>query len=115
MGSETEDVEPSGAVWLDDHCNLGVGPVPGLQLLPNLARQEQARHTADYQTTPVWFLWQFPDGLLPCIFAKKGFGRWWQPRFGQCRCELEDKSGHWRTQCKDGKLSSFSGGDYIVV
>ena len=67
--SETEDVEPSGAVWLDDHCNLrvgdeveevggddeggegllGVGPVPGLQLLPSLARQEQARHTADYQ------------------------------------------------------------------
>jgi len=87
--SETEDVEPSGAVWLDDHCNLrvgdeveevggddeggegllGVGPVPGLQLLPNLARQEQARHTADYQTTPVWFLWQLPHGLLPCIFA----------------------------------------------
>merc|ERR1712029_1075966 len=25
MGSETEDVEPSGAVWLDDHCNLRVG------------------------------------------------------------------------------------------
>ena len=67
--SETEDVEPSSAVWLDDHCSLrvgdeveevggddeggegllGVGPVPGLQLLPNLARQEQARHTADYQ------------------------------------------------------------------
>merc|ERR1712111_290083 len=112
MGSETEDVEPSGAVWLGDHCNLGVGgddeggegllgvgPVPGLQLLPNLARQEQARHTADYQTTPVLFLWQLPHGLLPCIFAKKGFGRWWQPSCGQCRCELKDKSGHRRTQC----------------
>ena len=27
--SETEDVEPSGAVWLDDHCNLWVGDEVG--------------------------------------------------------------------------------------
>ena len=67
--SETEDVDPSGPVWLDDHCNLwvsdevgkvggddeggegvlGVGPVPHLQLLLNIAREEQARHTAGYQ------------------------------------------------------------------
>jgi len=67
--SETEDVEPSSAVWLDDHCNLwvgdevgqvggddeggegvlGVGPVHHLLLLLNVAREEQARHTAGYQ------------------------------------------------------------------
>merc|ERR1711964_817980 len=85
------------------------GSVPGLLLLSNFARQEQARHTADYQTTPVCFLWQLPHDLLSCIFAEKGCGRWWQPR-GQCQCELEDKSGHRWTQCKDGKLSSISGG-----
>jgi len=109
--SETEDVDPSGPVWLDDHCNLwvsdevgkvggddeggegvlGVGPVPPLLLLSNLARKGQARHTADYQTTPVWFLWQFPHGLLSSIFAPKGRGRWRKPR-SQCQCELKDKS-----------------------
>merc|ERR1712108_23696 len=46
-----------------------VGSVPGLLLLPDFARQEQARHTADYQTTPVWFLWQLPHDLLSCIFV----------------------------------------------
>merc|ERR1712032_1218523 len=60
-------------------------------LLSNLARKGQARHTADYQTTPVWFLWQLPHGLLSTIFAPKGRGRWRKPR-GQCRCELKDKS-----------------------
>merc|ERR1712200_354180 len=94
MGSETEDVDPSGPVWLDDHCNLwvsdevgkvggddeggegviGVGPVPPLLLLSNLARKGQARHTADYQTTPVWFFWQLPHGLLSTIFAAEGGG-----------------------------------------
>merc|ERR1712210_246348 len=63
--SETEDMEPSGAVWLDDCCNLwvgnevgqvgdvpndgegvlGVDPVQYLLLLLNIARDEQARHT----------------------------------------------------------------------
>ena len=89
--SDTGDVEPSGPVWLDEHCNLWVGdevrkvgrddeggeaggeggedgeggqfggddeggegvlgvkPVPPLLFLPIIARQEQARHTADYQ------------------------------------------------------------------
>merc|ERR1712008_194538 len=135
MGSEREYVEPSGAVRLDDHCNLrvgdevgkvggddeggegvlGVGPVPDLLLLLNIARQEQARHTADYQTAPVWFLRQLTHGLLSSIFASKGCGRWWEPRCAQSRCQLEDKSGHWSAQCKDGTLSSFSEGDYIVV
>merc|ERR1712062_949925 len=70
MGSEAEDVEPPGAVWLDDHCYLwvgaevgqvggddeggegvlGVGPVPPLLLLLNVAREEQGRHTACNQT-----------------------------------------------------------------
>merc|ERR1711936_1263699 len=68
--SEAEDVEPPGAVWLDDHCYLwvgdeveqvggddeggegvlGVGPVPPLLLLLNIAREEQGKHTAGYQT-----------------------------------------------------------------
>merc|ERR1712008_119162 len=132
MGSEREYVEPSGAVRLDDHCNLrvgdevgkvggddeggegvlGVGPVPVLLL--NIARQEQARHTTGYQTAPVWFLRQLTHGLLSSIAASKGCGRWRQPR-SQSRCQLENKSGHWSTQCKDRKLSSFSEGDYIVV
>merc|ERR1712088_826706 len=116
MGSETEDVEPSGAVWLDDHCNLWVGPVPPLLLLLNTAREEQARHTAGYQTTSVWFLWQLTHGLLSSpVFAQKGRGRWRQPRGQCCRCELEDEPGHWRTQCKDGKLSSCAGGDHTLV
>merc|ERR1712192_12074 len=125
---DTDDVDPSGAVWLDDHCNLWVGdevgkvggdggkvvnevkkvcgddeggegvlrvePVPPLLILPNFARQEQARHTADYQTAPVWFLWELPHGLLSTIFASKGRGRWRKPCCGQCRCrcELKDKS-----------------------
>merc|ERR1712203_462544 len=100
MGSETEDVEPSGAVWLDDHCNLWVGdevgqvggddeggdgvlrvgPVPPLLLLLNIAREEQARHTAGYQTTSVWFLWQLTHGLLSSlVFAQKGRRRRRQP------------------------------------
>merc|ERR1712200_203502 len=117
MGSEAEDVEPPGAVWLDDHCYLWVGPVPPLLLLLIVAREEQGRHTAGYQTAPVWFLWQITHGLLPRpVSAQKGRGRWWQPCRGQsCRCELEDKSGHWRTQCKSGKLSSCSGGNYTLV
>ena len=73
--SETEDVEPSGAVWLDDHCYLwvgdevgqvggddeggegvlGVGPVPPLLLLLDIARKEQARHTAGYQVMHDFF------------------------------------------------------------
>merc|ERR1711910_211211 len=56
--SEAEDVEPPGAVWLDDHRFLWVGdevgPVPPLLLLLNIAREEQGRHTAGYQTAPVW-------------------------------------------------------------
>ena len=71
--SETEDVEPSGAVWLGDHCKLwvaywvgdevgqvggddeggegvlGVGPVHHLLFVLNIAREEQARHAAGYQ------------------------------------------------------------------
>merc|ERR1711936_51090 len=135
--SDKEDVEPPGAVWLDDHCYLwvgdevgqvggddeggegvlGVGPVPPLLLLLNVAREEQGRHTAGYQTAPVWFLWQITHCLLPSpVFAQKGRGRWWQPRRGQCRrCELEDESGHWGTQCKSGKLSSCSGGNCTLV
>merc|ERR1712007_220211 len=98
--SETEDMEPSGAVWLDDCCNLwvgdkvgqvgdvpdggegvlGVGPVHHLLLLLNIAREEQARHTAGYQTTPVWFLWQLTHGLLSSLFAQKGRRKRRQPR-----------------------------------
>merc|ERR1711902_475352 len=132
-----EDVEPPGAVWLDDHCYLwvgdevgqvggddeggegvlGVGPVLPLLLLLNVAREEQGRHTAGYQTAPVWFLWQITHGLLPSpVFAQKGHGRWRQPCCGQCcRCELENKSGHWGTQCKSGKLSSCSMPEYARV
>merc|ERR1711971_1247728 len=29
MGIDTDDVEPSGAVWLHDHCNLWVGDEVG--------------------------------------------------------------------------------------
>jgi len=68
--SDTDDVDPFSAVWLDDLCNLwevgdevrkvssddeggegvlGFKPVPPLLILSNIARQEQARHTADYQ------------------------------------------------------------------
>ena len=67
--SDREDVEPPGAVWLDDHCYLWVGdeveqvggddeggegvlrvgPVPPLLLLLNVAREEQGGHTAGYQ------------------------------------------------------------------
>merc|ERR1712037_219760 len=140
MGSETEDVGPSGAVWLGDHCKLwvaywvgdevgqvggddeggegvlGVGPVPHLLLLLNVAREEQARHTAGYQTTPVWFLWQLSHGLLSSpVFAQKVSPRQWQPRRGQPQCELEDKPRHWRAQCKDGNLSSCSGGNHTLV
>merc|ERR1712172_460741 len=118
MGSDTDNVEPSGAVWLDDLCSLwvydevgkvggddeggegcgeggeggegaddevqkvsghdesgegvlGVEPVPLLLILPNCARQEQAGHTAEYQTAPMWFLWQLPHGLLFTNFATK--------------------------------------------
>merc|ERR1711971_1162548 len=131
MGSGTDNVDPSGAVWLDDHCNLWVGdevgkvggeasgddkvrkvngddeggegvlgvrPVPPLLILPYAARQKQAGHTADYQTAPVWFLWQLPHGLLSTIFATKGRGRWRKPCYAQCqcqcqcRCELKDES-----------------------
>merc|ERR1711910_159909 len=114
MGSESEDVEPSGALWLDDHCNLWVGdevkqvggddeggegvlrlvPVPHILLLLSFEGEEQARHTAGYQTTPVWVLWQLTNGLLSIFAPKKGRGRW---RQCQCQCELEDKSGHWTT------------------
>merc|ERR1711918_90879 len=125
---ESEDVEPSGALWLDDHCNLWVGDevkqvggddeggegvlrlvtVPHILLLLSFEGEEQARHTSGYQTTPVWVLWQLTNGLLsgPISATKKGRARW---RQCQCQCELEDKSGHW-TQCKDGKLSSQCGG-----
>merc|ERR1712233_288141 len=108
---ESEDVEPSVALWLDDHCNLWVGDevlqvvtVPHILLLLSFEGEEQARHTSGYQTTPVWVLWKLTNGLLsgPIFAPKKGRGRW---RQCQCQCELEDKSGHW-TQCKDGKLSS---------
>merc|ERR1712037_208349 len=105
--SETEDMEPSGAVWLDDCCNLwignevgqvgdvpndgegvlGVDPVHHLLLLLNIAREEQARHTAGSQTTPVWFLWQLTQGLLSSpVFTSKGCRRRRQPCRGQCRC-----------------------------
>merc|ERR1712112_24977 len=136
MGSESEDVEQSGVLWLDGHCNLWVGdevkqvggddeggegvlrlvPVLNLLLLLSFEGEEQARHTAGYQTTPVWVLWQLTNGLLsgPIFAPKKGRARW---RQCQCQCELEDKSGHW-TQCKDGKLSSQccrGGGDNTLV
>merc|ERR1712179_628592 len=68
---------------------FGVGPVPHLLLLLNVAREEQARHTAGYQTTPVWFLWQLTHGLLSSpVFAQKGRRRRRQPRRGQSQCEL---------------------------
>ena len=95
--SETEDVDPSGPVWLDDHCNLrvsdevgkvggddeggegvlGVGPVPPLLLLSNLARKGQARHTADYQVmhhfygTPSKFL--RPLNWMPSSWSDRTF------------------------------------------
>merc|ERR1712226_1723777 len=94
MGSESEDVEPSGVLWLDDHCNLWVGdevkqvggddeggegvlrlvPVPHILLLLSFEGEEQARHTSGYQTTPVWVLWQLTNGLLsgPIFAPKKG-------------------------------------------
>merc|ERR1712150_428979 len=126
---ESEDVEPSVVLWLDDHCNLWVCDevkqvggddeggdgvlrlvsVLNLLLLLSFEGEGQARHTSGYQTTPVWVLWQLTNGLLsgPIFAPKKGRGRW---RQCQCQCELEDKSGHWGTQCKDGKLSSQCGG-----
>jgi len=67
-----EKLQSDGKVGGDDEGGEGllrVGSVPGLLLLPDFARQEQARHTADYQTTPVWFLWQLPHDLLSCIFV----------------------------------------------
>merc|ERR1712150_85217 len=66
---ESEDVEPSVALWLDDHCNLWVGDevkqvgcddeggegvlrvvtVPHILLLLSFEGEEQARHTSGYQ------------------------------------------------------------------
>merc|ERR1712013_382866 len=69
---------------LDDHGYLGVGgddeggegvsrlePVPSILILHNVARQEQAGHTAGHQTAPVRVLRQLSNGLLSTIFASK--------------------------------------------
>merc|ERR1712233_224672 len=86
---ESEDVEPSVALWLDDHCNLWVGgddegregvlrvvTVPHILLLLSFEGEEQARRTSGYQTTPVWVLWKLTNGLLsgPIFAPKKAVG-----------------------------------------
>merc|ERR1711936_846653 len=77
--SEAEEVEQVGGDDEGGEGVLGVGPVPPLLLLLNIAREEQARHTAGYQTTPVWFLWQLSHGLLSSLFAQKGRRKRRQP------------------------------------
>merc|ERR1712110_685297 len=139
MGSDIEDVEAVGVPRLGDHqrnlcvsvevrkvCGddeggksvLRLQPMCLLLLLHSFARQKQARHPGDNQTAPVWFLWQLAVGLLPTLFAPESRGRWRQPcrqcRWQrQCRCELEDRSRHWRAQRKDRELSA--GGNNTVV
>merc|ERR1712107_220147 len=72
-------------------------PVPAILILHNVARQEQAGHTAGHQTAPVRLLRQLSDVLLSTIFASKSSYEQQQP-CGRCQRELADQSGHRRTQ-----------------
>merc|ERR1711910_83525 len=74
-------------------------PVPSILILHNVARQEQAGHTAGHQTAPVRLLRQLSDGLLSTLFASKSSHKQRQP-CGRCQRKLADQYGHRRTQCK---------------